>query len=134
MKLRSVRPGVWDIPALDREVDESEVFDVPDPDIARNLLEQADNFAPADDEAQTVLADIETGRQVADEAHAAVPQSAGMRAAELLPLIGSMTADELNTVLTDERAGRNRQTVIAKAETALAAITDTGGNATNQGG
>lgn len=56
-KIKNVSPlGALVIPALGITVNAGATFDVDDTDIAKALLEQADNFAPGDKAAASVVA------------------------------------------------------------------------------
>lgn len=129
MKLRNIRPGEWEIPDLRIVVEDGEQFDVDDPTVARNLLEQDGNYAPADDEARSLRDDIEADREVADEAHAALPSGvSGMKAGDIMPLLPALSRDELEETRTLEAAGKSRTTVLARIDELLAVEPGDAGN------
>lgn len=57
-KLKNISPlGALDVPLLRTVVEADQVFDVTE-DQARTLLQQPDNYAPADKAAKTLAADL----------------------------------------------------------------------------
>lgn len=120
MKLRNTRDGEWEIPALNLIVG-SDTFDVDDPDIARNLLEQGDNYAPADDEARALADEIAAEREEHDEAAAAIGDVGDMTAHDVLAMLDNLTPDELRDVRSREQAGKARVTVLNRIEELLEA-------------
>lgn len=51
---------LW-IPAFQADIEPGEVIDVVDTTFAKSLLDQPDNWAPADDEGKTYLAEVADG-------------------------------------------------------------------------
>lgn len=126
MQLHHNRPGAFLITPVDGpniEVDGETNFEVDDPDLARRLLEQDDNYSPADEESRALLDDIAAGRQAREHVEEAVADgdTAAITARDLIASLDTLTADELADVRTTEEAGPNRKTVLARIDELLAA-------------
>lgn len=91
MQIKNVSPyGALDVPLLRRQgepyddegvgcLGAGEVVDVAE-DHARVLLRQAENYAPADDQAQAIADEIAAEHQAVEEAAAGVPASSALLA------------------------------------------------------
>lgn len=93
-------------------------FEVDDPDLAKNLLMQGDNYRPGDDEARSIADEIEAEREVHDEVVAA--DTTELTARELIASLDTLTADELADVRNQEVAGKARTTVLNRIDELLA--------------
>lgn len=123
MKLRHLRSDAYTIMPPDHpdiDVDAGETFDVDDPVLARSLLEQDANYAPADDEADAVFNELAIEREQHDMVTAA-EDVADITAADLRASLETMTPDELRDVRAQEVAGKARKTVLARVDELLAA-------------
>lgn len=128
MRLRHKRSSDFVITPVDHpdiHVGPDSNFDVDDADLARSLLEQDDNYGPADDESRELWGDIAAER----EAHDAVAQAddvGEITAADLRASLDTMSADELVEVRAQEQAGKARVSVLKKIDELLAPAGDDG--------
>lgn len=118
MRIRNLRDGEWEIPDLNLVVG-AEPFDVDDPAVARNLLEQEGNYAPVDDESHALVDEIAAARE-RHNAVAVVEDVGELGARELIASLDTMSEPELRDLRAQEIAGKNRKTVVARIDELLA--------------
>jgi hypothetical protein len=125
MQLRHLRSGAFVITPVghpDIEVDGNHTFEVDDPTLARSLLEQPDNYGPADDESQAVADELAALREAHDEVAGADPDD--LTVAQLLPTLDALNADELRDLRARETAGKARKSVLNRIDELLAPAGD----------
>lgn len=122
MLLRHLRDGYYTITPVDAPdiaVEPDATFEVDDPALARSLLEQDTNYAPADTESKAIADEIAAEREAHDEVIGA-EDTAELTARELIASLPTLAPDELLAVKAQEQAGPGRKTVLARIDELLA--------------
>lgn len=116
MKLHHLRADahvITPIDGADIEAPGDGDFDVADETLARSLLAQPDNYAPADDESRALL-------EQSVEAQSLAETVGDLHVSDVLPLLDALDPGELADVRAAEEAGKARVTVLSRIDELLA--------------